>query len=742
MLHITYYILHITLLGLFYFNINYWGNIFFGRVLALALLLLLSHGWQTILARVFGLKRRVWVTWFFAVFAGFLVLSFVSAIWVVWDRINSFNVWFVYFVSLAVTAFIREFAARRRVIFQTNGNGGAARYYLFNKNIFLRGAFLLVWCAGLILLFRSRATGVLHSPWQAISPYYIVFFGVLTLLLLFLVFSRHRVKLVLVFLLLHSVLTHLYLPATHTLPWGGDVWRHLAIENKLLSGEYHPPVLFGPEAKWTEVYKIDVPEAWLIPHKYIYGQLWGVSVVLAASFQLNLLTLNIWFMPLLWGLIMPLLLFRLGRILFGSWRAGLLLAALASIVFPWQALGALTLPVSLGYLTFIFVLTLWLQYLRDEDKSQRNIVFFFAGLMVFGYTLHFILIWLVIVSTLLAGYLARKEIKSRAVFYSLKIAGGVALVLFIPLLELATRSSRLPEVWNWFASLKSLLGQLSGWYFAAAIRPHDILSGNIIFNHTPAWAYVNSIFLGFRWPVVLFMLLIWSACLWGLVSGRVKKSPVWRAIRFLSIIIVAGYLLGWFVLTGDRSFVRRLDAGLALILLIFLVLAFYNLLKKPILRRWLKPGLAVGAIFLAWLAAFTYASGPDLRVVSQSEFDSAAYIWETADKDADSYCVLADTWELLVLEGLSAGKIVGGGFPIDYQFAQPERERLYAKLQFETDQNVLPAMRQLTGSGQCFVVMPASILDAEKEGYLTQMMGSEGKVSGDMVVWEEVPADT
>ena len=51
-------------------------------------------------------------------------------------------------------------------------------------------------------------------------------------------------------------------------------------------------------------------------------------------------------------------------------------------------------------------------------------------------------------------------------------------------------------------------------------------------------------------------------------------------------------------------------------------------------------------------------------------------------------------------------------------------------------------MRQLTGSGQCFVVMPASILDAEKEGYLTQMMGSEGKVSGDMVVWEEVPADT
>ena len=195
-------------------------------------------------------------------------------------------------------------------------------------------------------------------------------------------------------------------------------------------------------------------------------------------------------------------------------------------------------------------------------------------------------------------------------------------------------------------------------------------------------------------------------------------------------------------MTGDRSFVRRLDAGLALILLIFLVLAFYNLLKKPILRRWPKPGLAVGAIFLAWLAAFTYASGPDLRVVSQSEFDSAAYIWETADKDADSYCVLADTWELLVLEGLSAGKIVGGGFPIDYQFAQPERERLYAKLQFETDQNVLPAMRQLTGSGQCFVVMPASILDAEKEGYLTQMMGSEGKVSGDMVVWEEVPADT
>ena len=226
------------------------------------------------------------------------------------------------------------------------------------------------------------------------------------------------------------------------LPWGGDVWRHLAVENKLISGEPELPVLFG-QGKTFRNYEITklgnykIPDVLVVPHKYSYGQLWGTSVAIAKIFDVSLLTVNKWLVPILWSVAMPILLFRIGTLLFASKRYGLWLAGLMAFPFSWQALGSLTLPVSLGYITFFFVLSLWLEYLFNKEKSQRNLALLFATFMVFGYSLHFILIWSVIIITYGVRFIL--GIKHDLLRRSLAVVGFFASLWIIPVLELITK---------------------------------------------------------------------------------------------------------------------------------------------------------------------------------------------------------------------------------------------------------------------------------------------------------------
>ena len=157
---------------------------------------------------------------------------------------------------------------------------------------------------------------------------------------------------------MQAFLLHAYLPLSHDLPWGGDVWRHLAVEERLMEGGQVLPVLFGDEAKWVEKIGIDIPEVLISPYKYSYSQLWGSSVLLAKTFSVNLLLINKWLVPILFSLVMTFVLYRIGWLLFGNKRQGLWLVWLSFIPFSFQALGGLTLPVSLGYLNFFFVLML------------------------------------------------------------------------------------------------------------------------------------------------------------------------------------------------------------------------------------------------------------------------------------------------------------------------------------------------------------------------------------------------
>jgi hypothetical protein len=733
-------------LGLLYFNLNYWGLVWLSWFLFVVYFLFTGLFWQSVFKKVFGMKYNNWITRLYSYFTVFLILGFISSMWVVWYKITPFILWTV-FVDTAILSFFISFLCRKKATslslnYSTNIEWGEKydnfKKILMKSNVFLLVGFLALWFIAIYLLIESQGLSVINTPWKAISPYFLPVFFLITVFLGFILFTKHKIKLILFFVVLHSILLHLYLPLSHQMPWGGDVWRHIAIEQKLLDGEVHPPVIFGEEAKWREVLNIDIPEAFIIPNKYIYGQFWGSTVLLSRTLQIDLITLNKWLIPVLWSIMLPLIFFRIGRLLFASWRKALFLSVLPCIAFPFQVLGAITLPVSLGYLVFFFVLMLMLQYLRDEKVVQKRIVIFFAFLMAFGYTLHFILIWLVIfLSFLLKNfYKDDSEIvkpNEKRLKYAFIIILSIFSLGFFPLFEILTKTSRFDYLLDCVLGFKQLLVQFSGWSFVHSLKPYDILTGNIIFNHTPDYASVSNFFTMWRWYMLPFMFVLWGSVFYAFwISKNARIKSQWLVLKLLFASVLGGYIINWFFLVGDRSFVRRLDAMVAFFIIVFLSFAFFHLTKRKIKPYITKPLILLIIFSFALITTTSYASGPDMRVVSTGEYKVGEYIVDNASE----HCVLADTWVLLVVEGLSAHKIVGGGFPIDYQFAQPDRVRFFNEIKKSGSENVLQEMYNATGFERCLIVMPRDVLSEEEKENISNLVESEANLVGEFFVWE------
>ncbi|OGH72925.1 MAG: hypothetical protein A2921_01925 [Candidatus Magasanikbacteria bacterium RIFCSPLOWO2_01_FULL_43_20b] len=723
------------------------------------MLYILSVGdsWKKIFSRTFGLATSSWLNRIFSWLTVFLLLSFVSSIFIISYLLSPISYFYIYLTVALLSYLLSAFWSRKKVNIAVEEESEDQRnLVLFKLSRLWPCLYLLVWALGFYLSISQTSGEILFSPWQDISEFYLPVFFVLTLLSGIFLFAKFKTKTILFILVLQSILLSSYLPLSHKLPWGGDVWRHLAVEKQLQAGEPILPVLFGPEAGWREVAGINLPEVFSAPQKFAYGQLWGISVALAETLRVDLVVVNRWLIPILWLIVMPFVLFRIGWLIFGSRRKGLWLAWLSFLAFPFQALGALTLPVSLGYLTFFFVLMLWLQYWRDSGRSQRRYALLFSALMIFGYSLHFILIWLVVLLSLISlrqaqGRLYLLSRISRNMEYGtwnrlrkILITGTVFVfsVIVISVIEILSGYSSFNPA-NWFNNLKQLVGQFSGWFYASMIRPHDILTGNIFFNHTPDYAFVENIFSSWRWWLLPMMVILICLFIFSFISvWRNQTERRWRVLLNLTGAVIGGYLLSWTFLAGDHLLTRRLDLMFVFLWIIFLIYILSKLLNGWQARRWVTRAVVLLAVFgLSWFGALTYASGPDMRILSGDEYSIANFVWDRANIGSPKsevrspYCVLADTWVLLPLEGLSSGRIIGGGFPIDYQFGQKERVEILEKFAQNPEAGDLEQMKQLTGAGDCWFIYPENKLDSEIANRITEIIGNQPKQSSGFLIW-------
>ncbi|MDO8509747.1 MAG: hypothetical protein Q7S24_01235, partial [bacterium] len=546
----------------------------------------------------------------------------------------------------------------------------------------------------------SHTEASVLTPWQVLDQKYIIYFFLATLVLGYLLFTKVKVKFMLFFLCAHSLLLHAYLPATHTLFYGADQWRHLASQNVLLAERNLTPIQLDTE---TTGVQFDLG-------RISYLQFYSASIIFARLMQVDLISFSKWFLPIIWSIILPLLLYEWGRTLGSDKKNALLLVWLGFLPYIWQVAGSFSLPVNFGFLVWFMAVLLWFRRKEEKIFPATLAMIIFGSLLFLGYIMYFLVFWLLVIIYFFAVE-TKKWKKPLRLFTNYFLI--FCLGLIIPLTEIIFGYSRLPKVWAWFDSIKQFLGNFSSVYLATGPRSHDIINGNVIFNQLPSYTFVSNIFISNRWWLVVVAIIIFTTVIWVMII-RAKKneiSEIMIAGRLLVLLFI-GYFLGRYILVGEGVLSRRLDIILAWGIITLFFVGIVELIKS---NWWNKIYVRVLLIFvLAVSISASYTLGPDTKALSVDEYKAMQYVWseESANKN---HCVLADTYPLLSLEALSASRIIGGGFPIYVYFGQPERVELLNIANANGDW--ITKSKNLTSADHCWLITKKENIGMEPQKY-------------------------
>lgn len=680
---------------LIYFSLKNWQSGVVGSLFLVVYLGSVSGLAKTVIVNFFNFSSQTWRTRLFAVFLCFTTVGYLGGIVILFFGLTALIISLIFLFNGLLWLVLSLWAARFNSV-ETHSQISVDDTIVAQAPGAKIGVliYFILLAAGLYLLAISKTGGHFFSPWQTIQPAYIYVFLAATLVLGWLIFSRINPRMILFLLILHSFLLHSYLPLTHELLYGADQWRHLAVEQKLLQENRLDITSYDQNpATWVQS---------LNPGRLTYNNFWATKVILAKLTNLNLLSLNRWLLPVVFSLVLPLLLFEIGKIFGWDDKSSFLLVWLGFLIFPWQSLGAMTLPVSYGFLIWLLMIILLLK--RSERPRWEQIIFLliFALLSAFGYSLYlilFILSWLVMEIIVKSKSLLTGKKRTLSIVHCLLF---IATALFIPIIECLTKYSLVNPVVSFISQVKQFSGNFSGSYLAFGSRPHDILGGNIIFNQTPSFAFVINLFTQWRWWIPVFMAVLLIFVLDGLIISLNKKKPVFTWAAIMGVGLWLSYFFGFYLLDGEKLLSRRLDMTLGLFLLILFFLGLNHFLFSSA-KDTLKKVITVIIVCSVAITA-AYSLGPDTETVSASEYRAMRYVWSQV-KDQNRYCVISDTYPLLALEYFSAQKIIGGGFPIDENFFQPDRLKLLKEIKYQPTAKIWEEATAITKADRCWLVM-------------------------------------
>jgi hypothetical protein len=259
---------------------------------------------------------------------------------------------------------------------------------------------------------------------------------------------------------------------------------------------------------------------------------------------------------------------------------------------------------------------------------------------------------------------------------------GIIGAFAIPIIELIAGYSHFDPHHNFLGSIKVLFKSIIGWFIARGPYPYDVTAWNIVFNQLPQQAFVSNIFIMWRWwllPVIIGLTAI-SLCGWWQTLHSKEKILQWFGVLY--IVLFGSYVGSRYFLTGENILARRLDLMLALLVMVTLFTGLQRIWEKIKMKYSKKSRIGfigIGIVFFSILIATSYSLGPDTDVVTGEEYRAMQMVWSEI-KDTPDRCVLADTYPLVALEAISHREIIGGGFPINQYFAQPERVQLLTAL--------------------------------------------------------------
>ncbi len=663
-------------------------------------LFIVGHLASQVLDKFFGFANNHFSR-VLGIFAVFVSLGTIAGVAILFLPLNFWVLAGVFILNALIYGFLAYWANQHSTEYPiVNSDSEHSFDY---KEKFASLAFLLLVGYGFYLLSASVTGKAILSPWQTINPQYIFIFFLSLLTLGTLIFTKLKTSTIILFLILQTFLLHSYLPLTHKLIYGADGWRHIANEQRILEGKpFLQAKLSGADSVTSagEVIKSKIGQL-------SYSNFWASNVILAKVFNTSLLSVTRWFLPVLWSLVFPILLYELALAFGWSRRKSLFFSWLGLLPFAWASAGSFSLPVNYSLLFWLFLVLLILKRTALPRKEQKVILAVAGASLVFGYALYFILFWIV------WGVIEFLSLQSEKYINLKKFISVLGISLIIPVVELIAGYSSFDKNLNWLGQIKQLLGNFSAFYLASGPKSHDIATGNIIFNQTPLSAFVPNLITEWPWWLVGFSVCFFAVVIYGLIKTYRDSGIVGEWLAVVAPGITLGYIISNYFLSGSHILARRLDGVVALFLML---LFFYGLIKLYENYNLTNKSVEMFAILVLSLGiTASYSLGPDTNTVSAGQYEAASYVW-SQEQLVETPCVLGDTYPLLAVEAVSAKQIIGGGFPIDANFGQPERVELFEQMNVAINDNLLERVGELTGSSHCWFIGSAE--NFQKQGIL------------------------
>lgn len=680
-----------TIFLYFSLQFNWWPG--FNIILFLIWLFSLTVFSSIILSRIFSLPQTY--VRLLGLFLNIILLGFIANIFTSWLAFNNL----AFLASLVITSlFLFGWSHKFKSIIATpqislDKNDGLCNF----KNWWLI-IFLIITLSGFIIIALFQTGNYLTSPWQVLPLEYLFLILALLIIVFSLVFSKKKVWLILVSIIIASFLMHSYL-LVYLEGFGGDRWRHLGAENRILSEMIYQPTLLTNNIWYKTVLGVNIPRALIAGPKISYGFEWSLGIIVYKISHFNIFILDKYLILFLWSLFVPLVVFVLALQIKDKKNQAILTSALTLIFYILQYYGSQTLPISFSVLYFLFLISCFLAYLKNKQNIILAFLIFLTALSYFGYSLAFIiliisLVWLLTVSL--------KPLIKYFIFIILSL------------------SIFLVEIISSFSNFKKQFSIME-------IVTNIFVKGNFLFFEHGQFLPMATRY----WPIIS---LVISLVLGGILVISIfqmlkEKREPYTFLVGLSLILFINYLLSWVFLDGLHTLTRRMNVFMVLLFIFILAYFLSNLITTKFRVYW-------AVIIFSLLGVLTYASGPVLEaMVTHDNVVSMQYVWQQIYNNPKDNCILADTWPLLALESYSAKEIVAGNFTSDFDYNQNERVELFNNFILNPSLDILNEAINITKTKSCFVVVDYNIINQEKVYQINNLLG-EPKIFGQNLVWQ------
>jgi hypothetical protein len=510
-------------------------------------------------------------------------------------------------------------------------------------------------------------TGEARTVWQVLNPAFLPTLFVATFFLLtILLFTSEKTAYKLLFLIVHSILIHslfsIIFPA-------GDLSGQQIVLGQTRR-VFDNTVLHGLSGWPTTSLGVLIVEMF----EGINLQA-ALTTVIARMLSIDILYVHLFYIPVLWGVFVPLAAFLIVRAIGGGEKVSVLSSLLVS-VFPYAIyFGAISVPNSLGFIFFFYSLYFMLKYLSSNDSKTKYMMVAFS---LFSFLAHYLTGVVTLSLVLLAVAFKSYEREKRPLPATAKISLVLTFIVCLSLLPLSFiylgffgSTARPVFTLDKFSELPT--GEILGLFFLGELIYGFDLKTIILIVIGPLLAFFYMLYLLYRSKKnhgalhIVGVSFLFMAFLIILIDYRILKifmsglplneERLWVfqdliAVSFLALAIHA-------VVSAINAFKSKSPTSLAL--------AGLKPSKKnsvSVSSLLLTLNVLILLLLAGWMTASLSAAYPQIAPLQTTwyELEAVKYIDENTN---EKYVVIGDVWTIYAGE-----VIVGINNPRAYYFGE------------------------------------------------------------------------